>query len=281
MIANLHRVLGDAVVEKKPVPAFREYLRAVFAAYAFHAGPQPDEYTRTFHREQVDTVMARLRSLAERDGARAVAVCEEIAGWRLGAGVGDPGELLDRRCWDELECLLFPREPRPEEFEVESEYAARVRAVRELLGPRLLPAVPVRRGIFGARRRAPAPSAPETPSIAGLKDSAVEPTRFAPDDDERWPRWWKDELVPQEWRLELDDGAPLPADLSRQLREAVAALPSMRRRVLELRDVKGWTRTAVSVELDISDDDQLIMLHRARAAVRRALDRHLTGGGPA
>lgn len=66
-----------------------------------------------------------------------------------------------------------------------------------------------------------------------------------------------------------------PSAPAGELREAVAALPPLRRRVLELRDVEGWTRTAVSRELDISEDDQLIMLHRARAAVHRALDRYL------
>lgn len=63
----------------------------------------------------------------------------------------------------------------------------------------------------------------------------------------------------------------------RLVSEAVAALPSTQRTVISLRDVEGWSGPEVAQALGISEGNQRVLLHRARAKVRVSLDRHLVG----
>lgn len=42
-----------------------------------------------------------------------------------------------------------------------------------------------------------------------------------------------------------------------------------------MRDVLGWRSSDVCNALDISETNQRVLLHRARAEVRRALERYL------
>lgn len=56
------------------------------------------------------------------------------------------------------------------------------------------------------------------------------------------------------------------------IREAVALLSEMQRRVLVLRDVEGVGSEEVCRLLEISEGNQRVLLHRARARVRRALE---------
>ncbi len=67
--------------------------------------------------------------------------------------------------------------------------------------------------------------------------------------------------------------------LSRELREhieaAIAALPPKQREVIVLRDVEGWPANEVCNVLGISETNQRVLLHRARAKVRDALAPYL------
>jgi RNA polymerase sigma-70 factor, ECF subfamily len=56
---------------------------------------------------------------------------------------------------------------------------------------------------------------------------------------------------------------------------AVAELPPNQRVVITLRDIEGWPADEVRQLLELSDANQRVLLHRARAKVRRALERHL------
>jgi len=47
--------------------------------------------------------------------------------------------------------------------------------------------------------------------------------------------------------------------------------------VIALRDVEGWSADEVCSVLELSEANQRVLLHRARSAVRRALDHYLTG----
>ena len=47
--------------------------------------------------------------------------------------------------------------------------------------------------------------------------------------------------------------------------------------MISLRDVEGWSSDEVRNALDLSEVNQRVLLHRARAKVRDALERYLTG----
>jgi RNA polymerase sigma-70 factor, ECF subfamily len=104
-------------------------------------------------------------------------------------------------------------------------------------------------------------------------EPTVEPDRFLAG---RWatpPRSWAG--VPEE-RL-------LSSETMALVERAIAALPPVQRAVLTLRDVTGCSAQEVCELLGLSDGNQRVLLHRARAAVRRALARHLDrpgGSGP-
>ena len=56
------------------------------------------------------------------------------------------------------------------------------------------------------------------------------------------------------------------------MRDAIAALPDRQRAVISLRDIDGWTAAEVCDLLDLSEANQRVVLHRARARVRQALE---------
>ena len=90
----------------------------------------------------------------------------------------------------------------------------------------------------------------------------VEAERFLPDGH------WGD--APAEWRdpeARLGDG-----EMLEHVERAIAALPEAQRTVITLRDVRGLDAGEVCVLLGLSDGNQRVLLHRARAKVRRALE---------
>jgi RNA polymerase sigma-70 factor (ECF subfamily) len=107
-------------------------------------------------------------------------------------------------------------------------------------------------------------------------ESAVEPDRFFPS-GHRWAGIWRldrSEAVPTGW-------AAVPEDrlLSQELRQvvdrAVAGLPPAQREVFTLRDIEGFTTEEVGTVLEVTANHQRVLLHRARARVRRELERYL------
>ena len=62
------------------------------------------------------------------------------------------------------------------------------------------------------------------------------------------------------------------------VREAIERLPGMRRQVITLRDVEGWSAKETCSLLGISEGNQRILLHRARLRVRAELECHFAGG---
>ena len=59
------------------------------------------------------------------------------------------------------------------------------------------------------------------------------------------------------------------------MRAAIAALPPTQRAVLTLRDVHQYPASEVCALLGLSEGNQRVLLHRARARVRRALAEYL------
>lgn len=97
-------------------------------------------------------------------------------------------------------------------------------------------------------------------------EPAVDPDRFLPADHERWPRHWAVPPAP------LPDRAAETAEALRALREAVDRLPPAQREVITLRDVVGCSAEETCNALGLSDTNQRVLLHRARAKVRAALE---------
>jgi RNA polymerase sigma-70 factor (ECF subfamily) len=61
---------------------------------------------------------------------------------------------------------------------------------------------------------------------------------------------------------------------------AIEALPETQRAVITMRDVEGWSSEDVRNVLGLSETNQRVLLHRARAKVRRALESYLEGERP-
>ncbi len=102
-------------------------------------------------------------------------------------------------------------------------------------------------------------------------DRAVDPGRFQ-NAAGRYPSGWV--AFPLSWQT-------IPEDLwlSRETRlvidQAIAALPPGQREVITLRDIEGWTTDEVCNVLGVTETNQRVLLHRARAKVRRALEQYL------
>lgn len=102
-----------------------------------------------------------------------------------------------------------------------------------------------------------------------IPEPAVDPDRFLDADHERFPGHWASppRALPEE-RL-------LAAETRDVIAAAIDELPAAQRAVISLRDVAGWDSADVCNALDLSEVNQRVLLHRARAKVRRALEDYL------
>lgn len=87
---------------------------------------------------------------------------------------------------------------------------------------------------------------------------------------------WEERPVP--WGLEDPDSALAMRETVKVVENALEGLPEMQRRVVLLRDVEDIDPADVCSILDITETNRRVLLHRGRARIRRALDRHLRGG---
>lgn len=101
----------------------------------------------------------------------------------------------------------------------------------------------------------------------------VDPERFLPEDSARWAGHWS--AAPRPWDM------PEERLIGRETLDVIAAaietLPEAQRTVISLRDVEGLDSSEVCELLDISEGNQRVLLHRARAKVRAALERYMDG----
>lgn len=127
----------------------------------------------------------------------------------------------------------------------------------------------------GERERRTVPFSALVRQEATGDDPAVDPDRFL-GPDHRWAGHWacgpRPFPGPAE-RLISDETMAV-------LRRAVDELPPAQRTVIGLRDLEGWDPPAVCALLGISDGNQRVLLHRARAKVRAALERHFDADAP-
>jgi RNA polymerase sigma-70 factor (ECF subfamily) len=104
---------------------------------------------------------------------------------------------------------------------------------------------------------------------------SVEGARFH-SEDHQWAGHW------------VDMPAPFPSadqelerrELRSALEDAIASLPVMQRQVIVLCDVEGFTGEETCNILGVAGTNQRVLLHRARAKVRAALERHLAEEKP-
>jgi RNA polymerase sigma-70 factor (ECF subfamily) len=113
--------------------------------------------------------------------------------------------------------------------------------------------------------------------FSALRDAeegrTVEPDRFLPRGDASAGHWAS---TPARWS-ELPEERLAARETVAAAHAAIEALPPAQRTVIALRDVEGWDAAEVSDLLRISHGNQRVLLHRARAKVRRALERELEG----
>jgi RNA polymerase sigma-70 factor (ECF subfamily) len=107
-------------------------------------------------------------------------------------------------------------------------------------------------------------------SSLGDDGPTVDPERF--ERSGRWAGFW---TSPPTHR-EIPEANVLAGEIGERLTGAIADLPASQRAVIELRDVQGLSSVEVCELLDISEANQRVLLHRARARVRQLLEDYLT-----
>ncbi len=104
--------------------------------------------------------------------------------------------------------------------------------------------------------------------------STVDPSRFTDASNEGGADMWRAEAAPASW-----DGIPEEALLAKetmqQIHRAIEALPEQQRLVITLRDMDQLAADEICSVLGISETNQRVLLHRARARVREALESYL------
>ena len=110
-------------------------------------------------------------------------------------------------------------------------------------------------------------------SAAGAFDDGsgppVDPDRFGAIGDPGYGRW---SAPPTPW--DEPERRATGNETVAAVRAAVETLPPAQREVITLRDLEGWTSAEVRNALDLTETNQRVLLHRARAKVRRALELH-------
>lgn len=110
-------------------------------------------------------------------------------------------------------------------------------------------------------------SAMGTRDDPGVLVDAVDAARF--DGRGMWAQ------PPRPWEADTPEAAVANAELLELVQHAIEDLPPRQRAVLVLRDVEHLDAEEVCALLDLSEGNQRVLLHRARSAVRTALESHL------
>jgi RNA polymerase sigma-70 factor (ECF subfamily) len=105
-------------------------------------------------------------------------------------------------------------------------------------------------------------------------EPSVDPTRFRTQ-AEQWPGHWAQ--PPQHW--DVPEERLLAGETLAVIGEAIDGLPASQREVIILRDIHSWTSREVCNSLGITETNQRVLLHRARAKVRRRLEQYFDEAG--
>jgi RNA polymerase sigma-70 factor (ECF subfamily) len=102
-------------------------------------------------------------------------------------------------------------------------------------------------------------------------DAEPDADRFFPLDHPQHPGQWVS--FPPSWD-DVPEDRLVSQETRGRIEQAIQMLPPGQREVITLRDVEGWSSDEVCGLLGISSVNQRVLLHRARAQVRRALERY-------
>jgi RNA polymerase sigma-70 factor, ECF subfamily len=119
-----------------------------------------------------------------------------------------------------------------------------------------------------ARERRAVPFSSVAP--ADVEGPAVDPDRFQKD-DEAFPGHWA--TPPRPWQK--PERRLLSLEARDQLKQALAQLPERQRLIVVLRDVEGLSAEEVRKLLDLSPENQRVLLHRGRSRLRASLEEYL------
>jgi RNA polymerase sigma-70 factor, ECF subfamily len=119
-----------------------------------------------------------------------------------------------------------------------------------------------------ARERRAVPFSCATSSDA--EEPAVDPDRFQKD-DEAWPGHWA--TPPRPWQK--PERRLLSLEARDRLKAALAQLPDRQRLIVGLRDIEGHSAEEVCKLLDLSQENQRVLLHRGRSRLRAILEEYL------
>ena len=98
-------------------------------------------------------------------------------------------------------------------------------------------------------------------------DAAVPPSRFTPSGSWSAP--------PEQWDEDTPERLLLRHETRALIDQTIAGLPAGQRAVVTLRDVEGLDSIEACNILGISETNQRVLLHRARARIRTALEQHV------
>src|SRR5581483_8578191 len=103
-----------------------------------------------------------------------------------------------------------------------------------------------------------------------LEEPSVDAARFHSGDHPLEGSWI---VPPRRWTPEE---VLLTAEVRDRIEAAIASLPFLQRQVITLRDVEGWSSRDVYDPYGISESNQRVLLHRARARLRQVLENFLS-----
>jgi RNA polymerase sigma-70 factor, ECF subfamily len=121
------------------------------------------------------------------------------------------------------------------------------------------------RGVREAR------SVPFSSLVDEAEGATVAPERFL-GDGERFPGHWA--VPPASWAA-MPEARLLATETMDVIRREIERLPPSQRAVLTLRDIEGLSADEVCNALDLTETNGRVLLHRARAKVRAALEEYL------
>jgi RNA polymerase sigma-70 factor (ECF subfamily) len=104
----------------------------------------------------------------------------------------------------------------------------------------------------------------------GGDEPAVDPDRFFGADDPARANGWL--LGPGSWPTPEQELAT--GETREVILRAIEQLAPAQREVITLRDLEGWPAAEVCNALGLTETNQRVLLHRARAKVRAALERY-------
>ena len=108
-------------------------------------------------------------------------------------------------------------------------------------------------------------------SFDDVHGATVSPDRFL-DEFERFPGHWS--APPGSW-AGIPEERLVAGETMDVIRREIERLPETQRTVISLRDIEGLTAEEVCNALDLTETNQRVLLHRARARVRAALEEYL------